>query len=431
MRRSNASAPRAMTLFMPAHRPAVGRLARTQHVVPAPSTPDLDPDDTVENLCREGGAAKSSANHARLRPARLMRGACRRLLHTPHSFSTQRMRGSTIYFWLALRGGNLPVLGVDPDLLVDGCALHHGIVLLLVLLPDEFVLFVELAHVRNQIHLFGADELGAVPELPSDHDEEEDGQTDVVGEEGAPVERKQERVPALEEDDDGCEYHGKVRQVRLQRRLPGERVAVHALGLHGLHESDVRNQDADPRQTAEHGHGRNEVRERLRSTARQVDKRQRTEQRRDRQRHIRHTTTIHTSEDRRCLAVDRQAVERARCDVLVTVGRRDAEDQDGRVDDVRQHTDARTHNGHHKRRSRRRGALLVGRQQLGRVAGHHHSHKQCTHHVEEHDSEKRLLDRRRHRLARVRRLTHRHRHQLRACVCVAEMRNKAEAKTGS
>ncbi len=111
----------------------------------------------------------------------------------------------------------LPVLCVDPGLLVNRSFGNFLLSPLLVLLPNHLVCLVELAYIRKQIHLLRLDELGPVPQLPSDEDQEEDRQTDVVGEESTPGERVQERSPTFEEHDDRSKDDGNVRSVRLAR----------------------------------------------------------------------------------------------------------------------------------------------------------------------------------------------------------------------
>jgi len=98
-----------------------------------------------------------------------------------------------------------------------------------------------------EVDLAGLVGLGALDDLPSEEEDEEDGDTNVGGEEVGDVPLALAEDLEFAEDQDEAEVDERAPgEVRLERRLEHEGVAVNALRLKGLLEFDVGDGDAAP-----------------------------------------------------------------------------------------------------------------------------------------------------------------------------------------
>ncbi len=93
--------------------------------------------------------------------------------------------------------------------------------------------------------LGGIDPMRALVDLPEAVQEEVDGDSDVRGDEVLVAPRRPD-IEAVEDDDNGEEEEGGIREVWLEWRLEDKGIAVNALSLEGLVELDIRNADTAP-----------------------------------------------------------------------------------------------------------------------------------------------------------------------------------------
>jgi hypothetical protein len=71
---------------------------------------------------------------------------------------------------------------------------------------------------RHQVCLFRLDPWRLLHQLPYSIETEEDGETDVRGDEGLIIPFARDRIPTVEERDQGKEQKASPREVRLERR---------------------------------------------------------------------------------------------------------------------------------------------------------------------------------------------------------------------
>lgn len=125
------------------------------------------------------------------------------------------------------------LLAINNLLAPDANHLHH-------LLPEAarrlageqvFLVPVEKGPVPDEVDVLGADPLCALQDLPEDEQARGHDLHGVVGEEGADVESRAERGPAVGEDDDGLQDEGDPGAVGLEVAVVGHGAAVDILRL--------------------------------------------------------------------------------------------------------------------------------------------------------------------------------------------------------
>lgn len=81
---------------------------------------------------------------------------------------------------------------------------------------------------------------------PKEVQAEIDGDPDVISDEGLVLEPSRNGVEPVEQDDQAEENQGSIGEIRLERTLEGQRIAINELIMTGVVEPDVRDVDADP-----------------------------------------------------------------------------------------------------------------------------------------------------------------------------------------
>ncbi|KAI3494643.1 hypothetical protein L1887_40459 [Cichorium endivia] len=193
------------------------------------------------------------------------------------------------------------------------------------------------AAARVEIDLGKLDHLGLVPELPTDPRDEEDGDAKVGAEEA----------------------RGEPARVGLQPRAVRQLGAVVALERVGLAEAQVGVAARGPGKQTCHGRQSREPREDGSTTGADAEVGQGTDEPRDTDSNVGNAALVDTAQDAGRLSVERHGVHGACWQRRCTRNRRRMPRSNHRVEDVRQHGDARVLHGNDPGRGAGVGAVAL------------------------------------------------------------------------